>query len=368
MHTYRQVLDYGIALSLDNYKISMQAYYKMFKVMVCLGSRTYIRNLIANSLILLYHNSNKTFFHTMITNNIACLNEEAGEASFAALGRAVLTSNQKSKFESMNKAFKLQSIYRSIASDVNENQKQPLCSRHNKDKLDPKSTEVKATASFFLIKIHEIEMGQPTCYDGSQYGYKNKLQGAQSQVRMAGQELIFKDSIIDDVKLHMAFVKDNFRSYWLSKWQDLWPGLHPSVLGDIVEGNSIPEFDHDQLVESEDDNDSTQPPGSHIDRLDMPELFIDDDDFNHDSEDKKQDFDQIRIMSMSHRQAIQMDRHGVDPVEALQFLDESDQGSVGTEFASSSGRSYVSNVERKLMRDIEHLPAKRKRTQRVLDS
>jgi hypothetical protein len=89
-------------LKMDQYDTAIPLMYRMIKVMVLLKKPDYVRVMLLNAHVLSYQKRKQTFFHTMISNNPGCLSEEAGEMSFAVLGRLIGNDSHKSDFQHMS--------------------------------------------------------------------------------------------------------------------------------------------------------------------------------------------------------------------------------------------------------------------------
>ena len=61
----------------------------------------------------------------MLKDNIACVNEESGECSFATLARLVTKSSIKNQFKYMDSIYSILPVYRQICQDVADDVKAP---------------------------------------------------------------------------------------------------------------------------------------------------------------------------------------------------------------------------------------------------
>ena len=129
----------------------------------CISSsrnQTYIRALIVNFQVMLFHEHTDTEVHKMFKENITIINEESGEASFAALSRLITNSTKKNQLDYMSKMYKLLPLYRQIMQDVQMDVKAPLCSRRTITGIRDDDPHVKATRAFLSTFIHEARHNQ----------------------------------------------------------------------------------------------------------------------------------------------------------------------------------------------------------------
>ena len=150
------MLDYGIALRMDQYDLSVHMSLRMLKVLIltCGRNKAYIRSTISNFQVLLYHKDTKTGVQKMFRGNIGCLNEESGECSFAALSRLITNCPQKNKLKYVSKMYGLLPIYRQVMQEISADVKAPLCSRSSIGNIAVDSKEVTIhRADYVLLDV-----------------------------------------------------------------------------------------------------------------------------------------------------------------------------------------------------------------------
>ena len=225
INTMHQVLDYGIAMRMDDYELGMSYMYKIIKVMACLGCNEYTRPMLINACLLQYHKRNNTTFHQMISSNFSILDEEPGEISFSILSRFVLGDHQKCKFNHVSKAYTMLNAYRHAVEQLVGEDIQMR--RKSKYEIKPDSDEVQLVQSCLRTKLLQARRNVMTEYDGSLVGWKNLIQANQHQVQTRTAVLKFKSDIIPECDKQWTYVTRHMLGiYFLGHHADIWPEVN----------------------------------------------------------------------------------------------------------------------------------------------
>jgi hypothetical protein len=191
--------------------------------------------MLTNAHVLSWHKQNKTFFHSMITSNIACLNEEPGEVTFSMLGRMTLGDNLRCKFSHMKKYYQLLPFYRSLNEKIMEEVPVPLCPRSGHITIKPDCEEIKMVTHFLLSNINQAKRNIVSVYNGTKKAYKNVRAAANGQVPYT-PSLVWQADMTDQLTRLWTNSQDNTLDwYFLQDHIDEWgesarPRINPGVI------------------------------------------------------------------------------------------------------------------------------------------
>jgi hypothetical protein len=163
-----QVLDYHIALRVDDGLKCFGLLFKLTRVIVCLdgNQRGYQKSMMMQLLLLMYQKSRNLPTWKMFLGSVSVYNEEAGETSFSILSRVVLGDCLKSDFEHMDKQYKLTRQYALVTEEIKTEQSRTN-RKHGFVTLTAKGVEIVTVAAFMLEKIRAITLNSFTCYTGA---------------------------------------------------------------------------------------------------------------------------------------------------------------------------------------------------------
>jgi hypothetical protein len=364
------VLDYGIALKMDKYKLSMNMLLRMIKVFSCISTSnfTYVRSMIVSYQVLLYHNYTKTGVRTMIRDNIACLNEESGECSFATLSRLVTKSATKNDFKYMDSMYGILPVYRQVCQDISEDVKAPLCARGTVSNLDLSSDPVKATISFLRGWIHRARYNQLLVYDLRKHNLKSAEAGQKAMHRQIDVPMLYKNDTTDAIKGHIAFAKRSVSQFWLGDYSNIWPEAVHNKYRPVRKGRVMPAtiVDAPELHQGEDEVDDDEEskvdepagdgPGDNLDLVsvanDVGSVASQSDDDAHINDHLLSDGGQDDGLTSEDDEGFERGVSGDEPEDGLE--------SVGGESMVSS---VISNMERQFEKKALGCHGKRKRVQ-----
>lgn len=356
---------------MDKYDLTMDMTLRMLKVLVCISgkrSQTYVRALIVNYQVLLFHKSHNTEMHKMFSENVSCVNEESGEASFAALSRLITNSTKKSKLKYMCEMYQLLPLYRQIMQEVKMDVQAPLCSRRTVTGITDEDPHVRATRAFLSTFIHEARHNQ-LCVNPLTHSSVKSLAGARrSMIKKPVVERRYKRHTLDLLKGHIEVCKQKTSTYWLSQYDNIWPeadGSNIPLVGRAIRlGEEVKELKYAVGPEDSDDYFDGSGASDQDDHDDGPVDDVDDDsdmdgDFSNDhSFGRPIEFD---LLESKHdvNLGVLCDIDG-EPGEgdaSEDVVDGDELNDVQSEVVSS----VASNMERQFMARTLQISGKRKR-------
>jgi hypothetical protein len=162
-----QVIDYHIALRIDNGVLAVNCLFKLTRMVICLDGniRGYQKSMMMQLILLMHQEKNKLPQWDMLKKSIAVFNEEAGELSFSVLSRVVLGDNMKANFQHMDKMYRLTRAYASTSDEIRNGQGRTR-RKNGHYLLTDKDTEVLTVAAFMLETIRAITNNTFTQYTG----------------------------------------------------------------------------------------------------------------------------------------------------------------------------------------------------------
>ena len=104
------MLDYGVALKLNNGKLMVKMLIRLLHVLISLNTpreHGYTASIVTQILIVLYQKKHDTPAWRMLKHDFTVFNEEVGEMAFSILARCVLGDSSQSRLEHLNEAYTL---------------------------------------------------------------------------------------------------------------------------------------------------------------------------------------------------------------------------------------------------------------------
>lgn len=283
-----QVLDYGVALKLNDGALATTQLIRLLQLMLILepkGSINYPCAVAIQVMLLIYQKKRGLPAWDFVKHNLAAFNEETGEMMFSVLSRVVLGDTVKSKFEHMDQMYTLLHAYRLVDDDVRDDMEREGPRANWRIHSDPLSPEVEATRSWLQMQIRAARHNQVTIYAGPE-AYKsktkaaNKLEKLKEVVPMWGPTTVASnlDMILKNIEARFT------NKSWAMIMKDVWPEFarRPKRPLEILQRRApapkkAPQDDED---ESNDDDTDTSSSGSGSSDEDGPI----DDRADHDAE------------------------------------------------------------------------------------
>ena len=329
-------------IRMGDYEKFKQLLFKMIKLTILTKSHMYAKNLLLHAHVLSFHDRKRTILHKLMDADLSSFNEEPGEIAFSILNRLVLGDSMKSKFEHVNKIYKLISTYRNINDILQTQLDNNVRGGHVDIKLDSK--ECKLMKLYLFSKLQTASSGTFTLYNGTKRSYLNKFEGDRNQVLSRNAIQIYSDDVTDQVNLKWEQVnKEILGTFWLDQYSSIWPEGKASIPESVLRNNGL----HVDETSGDIEQKHIRPVSPSLSPIQPVESDNDDDEsvcgtvdgVNHHNEDL---LENKHISNSSHRVV-----HSTDDDEDVSVL--------------TNRSSLVSNMERKFERDIRRLAPTRKR-------
>jgi hypothetical protein len=161
------VVDYHIALRIDDGMLVFAQLVRVCRVMMCLNQRyrTYPKAIMLQLLLLMHQRQFDLPTWRMFVTSPAVFNEEIGEMSFAQLSRCVLGDTVKAKFQHMHTQYKLTNLY-SATTDTLRTEQGRTARKSGYYSLRKKKKEVRMVVAFMQETINAIRFKVFQVYTG----------------------------------------------------------------------------------------------------------------------------------------------------------------------------------------------------------
>jgi hypothetical protein len=253
-----QVQDYYLSLKLNSRSLSMKALYRLFVASTMLRNvklphksraHNYPKMQLSYLLLLEYWRVTKHTPYNMLRNNVHVFNEEYGEITFSILGRCVLGDTVKSKFDHLQRLFRMLPTYRSIKNEIleDQNSSNSITWRH---KIDIDSDEVRMTGRFFQNTLRQIVTNKYQSYDGSKACFMNRT-SASRQLVNACVPLVYNSDILPHVETMLINIKNDIEGYFLFDFMHIWTEaefIHDSDGNETEHTNIDDDIKHDDDI------------------------------------------------------------------------------------------------------------------------
>jgi hypothetical protein len=166
------VSDYGVALKLNDWSILFPATKRLLVVLIIMKHNAYVPKLLSHLCVLVHHRTINSKIWKMHEDDPVCFNEEAGELSFGALGRAMLGDPYKNQVKHCSDLYLMIPLYHSYMNTASKSTDKR--NHRYKTRIESKSHEVTTTLVFFTTLIREIIADRFTMYDGKEASYNDK--------------------------------------------------------------------------------------------------------------------------------------------------------------------------------------------------
>lgn len=193
---------------MNKWDVLLPATKRLLIALILLQHHQYVPKLISHMNVLLYHQKMNSKIWKMHVDDPACFNEEPGELSFAALGRAKGQDSSTDIFSHLNKLYPLVSccIVQNDNVDCDEQFSSPIGKKQSdRFRVNPRSNDTMAVLSFFLTSIREMRSNMFMVYDGTNDSYKDKRH-ANAHKKVTASSLFWRTDE-EFLKLLKAYIK-----------------------------------------------------------------------------------------------------------------------------------------------------------------
>jgi hypothetical protein len=205
----------------------------MLKVLVLLtkqsGNSTlrrtddYTRMLFLNLSLMRSHRHRQTLLWKMLKGNIGAFNEESGETSFSVLSRCTLGDTTKTKFEHLDKMYRLLGVHRQMNMDVEVDI--PIANFHNgRYTFKENNPSVPAVNAFIHSRMRQIRNNVFSYYSGSRKSFQNHTTTARVDYLITTAfPVIYKDSIAAELDSLSSWLRENMLVHFIEPFVEFWP-------------------------------------------------------------------------------------------------------------------------------------------------
>ena len=177
---------------MNKWDLLLPATKRLLIALILLDHYQYIPKLISHLNVLLYHKKMNSKIWKMHVDDPACFNEEPGELSFAALGRAKGSDSSTDIFEHLRSLYPLVNCCIEQHDPVETDESfSSSKGRKQSDRFRVKadSDDTLAVFSFFMTAIREMKNNMFMVYDGTAESYKSKIHANAHRVQSASSLL-----------------------------------------------------------------------------------------------------------------------------------------------------------------------------------
>ena len=155
-----KVRDYGALLKLARYEDCLPALQRLLMVFVTLApSGIYAKSVTLYLLLLNHWNKHFPDVAKIWQQNLAAFIEEDGELSFSVLSRTVLADSSKSSFDTLDRAYKGQQLYKTAMVDLEQDLHSFTRTASLHVILGRNSAEVQCLSKFLQQHVQSLRTG-----------------------------------------------------------------------------------------------------------------------------------------------------------------------------------------------------------------
>lgn len=179
---------------MNKWDLLLPATKRLLIALILLKHNQYVPKLISHLNVLLYHQKMDSKIWKMHVDDPACFNEEPGELSFAALGRAKGPDATTDIFTHLNNLYPLVNccIDHHDRVEVDEEFKSTTGRKQSQRfRVQRDSVDTFAVITFFMTAIREMRSNIFRIYDGTEASYKDKNHANQNK-KVAAASLIWR--------------------------------------------------------------------------------------------------------------------------------------------------------------------------------
>jgi hypothetical protein len=322
----------------------MEALFRLWHVLLLMNKRNdhqYVVDIGVQLLIIMHQHEQELPQWDMLREQGNLFNEETGEITFSVLARCVVGDTTKSKFDHINKLYRLIHTYQGVDADIKSDAHhgEDLNWRHT---VTEDSVEAQSTVEFFRLMVRRIRTNQFQEYDGSKKSFKNSAHAAACMQRRK-ETTPLADTSRDAEELATEALKKGKNKYegqmWGLKVQSIWPEFkhkRPEELKDMTLFSEEEEDDEEAEIQAIEDSHKEQHGIGSI--LRRPSTMHDDDEYANymdNMEDPESDIDENAQLEPPRKKA------------NIGTMDENERGEAVTwsEFGSVS-QGNITNARR----------------------
>ena len=229
-----KVQDYGVALKLNDGNLMLRAYFRLFKVFLCLdASHEYVRSMQSHLMCLLYwrkvdQEAGRPLpgsagadwpFWKLFLHGAAAFNEECGEISFSVLARVLHSDSERTKIDHVNRKYRRVRQYLDAKDELLADEDdwgdvaRTISGRHHIKEGD---AQVLQTAEFLKLVANEVRWGVYGTYDDIRC-FKNKADASRYKAKPSkNTPRTLRSYQAESVLLPVFELKDKDRAWAIS--------------------------------------------------------------------------------------------------------------------------------------------------------